>query len=143
MASRACTARSEHAVGGVLRDGANRSRISSHLYPALHISASALLMPRIKRKQKQVCDCLDCADDLTAVIAAAPEAAAVPQESLACVLLSCTPNVHDQSLLQLPALDLAARSGGCGLLSLRDARMGEHEPVLQDFWHCKQFCAYK
>lgn len=90
-------------------------------------------MPRIKRKQKQACDCLDCADDLAAAIDAAPEAPAVPQESLACVVLFCTPDVHDEPLLQLPALDLAARSGGCGLLSLRDARMGEHEPVLQDF----------
>ena len=77
-------------------------------------------MPRIKRKQKQACDCFDCAED-----APKPESgAAVPQESLACVLFLCPADVTHAPLTQLPAVDRAVLLGSCGLLSLCGAHTG-------------------
>ena len=76
-------------------------------------------MPRVKRRQREPCDCLDCGDSESPTPAA--PAPAVPQEALACLIFVTVPSDH---LDELTAIDSVVRDGCCGLVSLRAAAGG-------------------
>ena len=75
-------------------------------------------MPRVKRRQREPCDCLDCTEETSQ-----PAAPAVPQESLACLIFVCFPGEEDTAQ-ELQAINRTVQAGCCGLASLR-ASMGE------------------